>query len=243
MKCSDLSVPRSMLSRPVAIHIACAVAGSLPESGKAAVLEHLLSAMKVKTLEVLRPETRKEILGELLALDATRRSFIDKYSVTVSESSPQRVQLTLPVGTSFVDFLSEADSVARHLYDWRTISSATLAFYRKQPNATRASSEPISISVERNAPDVTEQVQKYPQCIGWCDVDTSVMIAAHSAFLIATRKDLLDGLAVSCRDGSLWYSPDRGLQDPGIWVRQSPGERACFVDEIRGWPALKSEES
>jgi hypothetical protein len=211
MKHSDIPVPYLTVPQTAAVHLATTAAVSLPEAGKAFVLEHLLSAMKIKTLQALPHEARKEILDQLYTLDAHRQAFVDKYAIATSDSSTRQVRLTLPEGTSPIEFITEADKLARALYNWRVASPQALGEWQRSSSFSQPFAEPTSLTIEGCALNSTNQTRASQEAQGWCNAPSSELIAAHAAFLIATRKDLFNGLTIRSRDGAHGFLPGYGI--------------------------------
>ena len=180
-----------------------------PERAGQIALEFLLEQVEngelsQEALQELRdaiPDTTPE---NDVDLNAQKQAFIDKYGIEVLAES--QVALTLPEGATRIEFLQEAQEIAKKLHGQDGIWPGRLERWTKDRAFTDTVDEIRELAVDGNVKGSTNHTRSEQEKKGWNDVDFQDLAVAHAAYFIATGKDLFAGNIVRARGGALFFS-------------------------------------
>lgn len=184
-----------------------------PENTATLALDYVIERVKAGTATFTPTQIKdlKELIthheqGKIVAaqnLESPRQEFLAKYGVKVLADC--QVSFTLPSGTSRLDFLNEAQALARELINGPAVEKHSLAMWAKDAAFTTKVTEATSRSIDGNVSNSADISRKEGEAKGWNNVDLADLATAHQAFLIATGKNLFNGNVVYARGGELLY--------------------------------------
>lgn len=132
-----------------------------------------------------------------------REAFVAKYGIRVLADS--QVAVTLPAGSTRIEFLREAQELAPKLYGQNAILPDRLQNWSGARVFTDAIEGALSLAIDGNVKDSTGQTRSEQEEEGWNNVDIQDLAVAHAAYFIATGKNLFAGNIVRARGGALYF--------------------------------------
>lgn len=210
----------------------------LSAEGKVDVLNYLLGELTATDLARLSPTARQALLETLPeeqskpTIEAVtgeapsiRQSFIEKYEVRVLADS--QIALTLPLGTSRINFLKEAQTLANELHGRNAISPIQLEEWARNKNFTHKVTQSHTISVDMHVENSRFKTIAAMKHEGWLNLFVQDLAIAHAAYFIVTGKNAFQGGFVRVRfdefnTGTLGFSK-KGLAVEYPYGRYSRG--------------------
>ena len=177
---------------------------------------------KVKRVNALLTASLAAVRGaEVPSFESRKAALIKEFGIEVIGEG--KVRLTLGE-TSRIDFLRKVQDVATELHGRPAIYSplleswATEAAFTAKPKKGEKIKE---IGVDGNVANSTGKTRAEQDAEGWNNVDLSDLAVAHTAYFLATGKDLFAGKVVRARDGAFFFD------DIGLNVGDSYGDLRC----------------
>ena len=192
-----------------AVDAAIKLTETLPDAGRGLVLAHLVSKLTREAISALPLGVRLEIIEALRPNDvldvitfvARKKAFLDTYSVRVL--GDHQVSLTIPAGKSRIDLINDAQDLVKAHYDRPGVDAHNLARWQNAPQFTEQVDKSAAVAIEGCVPESDGMFRSTQEARGWNDVDERDLATAHQAFLVATGKDLFNGMTVRHRGGTL----------------------------------------
>jgi hypothetical protein len=189
------------------------------------------------------PETVEEIINAGIAALAAakdklpaapqtdlKQAFIEKYGIKVLADS--QVAITLPEGTSRIEFLQEAQGIARQLHGQDAVWPDRLSKWGQDKDFTTQLTEALPIAADARITNSNNLRRNEMESKGRLDLDIQYLAVAHTAYFLATGKDAFQGDVVRARGGALGF-PGDGLDVAYFSV----GPRFNIVSASRSLPS------
>jgi len=136
-------------------------------------------------------------------LAARKEAFITKYEIEVLGKGQVAVNLN---ETTRIAFFREAQDLARELHGQNAIYTNRLEQWAQEEKFQASPENPLR--VDGNVAKSTNMARTEQEEKGWNNVDIEDLAVAHTAYFIATGKDLFDGKIVRARGGALYFCDD-----------------------------------
>jgi hypothetical protein len=159
-------------------------------------------------LNALRGEASTEEPVAATDLSVRKQAFIEKYGISAFGNS--KVSFTIPKGASVLDLLNDAQALSPELYNRDAVYPNRLADWSTKKAFKSNVTEAKEFSLDGNVSDSTNKTRSEQvtflkkQKLEMPEIEH--LAAAHSAFLIATGKDLFADKVVRARGGALFFN-------------------------------------
>lgn len=147
-------------------------------------------------------ETAQDKLPAVPQVDL-KQAFIEKYGIQILSDS--QVVVTLPEGTSRVEFLKEAQAISSGLHGQNAVVNERLAKWENDSSFNGKLTEPLTIAADARMKNSNNLNRDEMECKGWLDLNIQDLAVAHTAYFIATGKDAFQGDVVRALGGALYF--------------------------------------